>query len=658
MSGTWWRRSDRIHALQTAVRRIHLRSRPWLEVLEDRLSPATITVTNTGDSAAPGSGSLRAAILAANSHPGSTIDFKISGSGAHVIQPASALPAIMAPVVINGYSEAGAVANMLTTGDNAVLKIVLDGSLAGSQADGLLVKAGQTTIEGMNIRDFGGNAIHFEGAASGVVAGDFIGTNVTGTAAMPNQNGVEIDTGSASNHIGGSVPAARDVISGNKGLGVRMIGSGVTGNLVQGDYIGPSASGTQSLAVPGSSWGVEIMDTQNNTIGGTSSADRNIISGGSRDGVGIDGIHHSNNLVASNWIGLGATGSALGNALAGVFLDSGSHETISGNIIAGNHGSGILLLDGSALNQIRGNDIGTNALRASGLGNKVDGIDVETPNNIIGGTMAGAGNTIAFNSGIGVAVIGSASIGNAIRGNSIFGNAHLGIDLGADGVTLNNSHGHMGPNGFQNFPILNQAASSGLVTSVSGTLGGSLPRQSYFIDFYASPQSDPSGYGQGKRYIGSLTVLTDGSGKASFSTTLSVGGLAGQFISATATAANGDTSEFCKDVIAKPAPTYTSGVANPLPAGSLLTSQVGGVSPGEAISLPQMPGASDPATSPSTERAPKNASPVPARVSIEQPPRPEAVPVDTSDQMQGVHSVDAFFQRWSDPTPDLLSLDL
>ncbi len=78
----------------------------------------------------------------------------------------------------------------------------------------------------------------------------------------------------------------------------------------------------------------------------------------------------------------------------------------------------------------------------------------------------------------------------------------------------------------------------------------SLPSQKFTIDFYASPKADPSGYGQGQRFLGSVSVTTNASGNASISATLPVGGLVGQVISATATAASGDTSEFSKDVTA------------------------------------------------------------------------------------------------------------
>src|SRR5262245_14797196 len=105
--------------------------RPRLETLEDRCVPSVFTVTTTADDTDGGDGtlSLREAILAVNGDATDTaqnpdqIVFHIPGSGAHTISPGSALPAITAPVTIDGYSQPGASMNTLTNGDNAVLQI-------------------------------------------------------------------------------------------------------------------------------------------------------------------------------------------------------------------------------------------------------------------------------------------------------------------------------------------------------------------------------------------------------------------------------------------------------------------------------------------------------------------------------------------------------
>src|SRR5262249_16347610 len=106
-----------------------------------------------------------------------------------------------------------------------------------------------------------------------------------------------------------------------------------------------------------------------------------------------------------------------------------------------------------------------------------------------------------------------------------------------------------GPNNLQNFPVL-AAAEAGATTSVRGTLN-SRPGTTFTLDFYASPAADPSGYGEGQRYLGSATVNTDAAGTAALVAALAATS-PGEVISATATDPQGNTSEFSADVPARP----------------------------------------------------------------------------------------------------------
>jgi hypothetical protein len=227
-----------------------------VEDLEARLLLATFIVTDTSDSATD-TGSLRHAITMSNqTGPGpNTIDFNIGGLAPFNIVPVAVLPLITVPVVINGYSQPGASANTNGPGlgDNAVLKIVLDGE--GVNDVGLRVSAGGSTITGLVINGWGSDGIDLTGAGGDTISGNFIGTDFTGENAFGN-GGNGISVLSPNNTVGGTTAAARNVISGNKfnsslsetGIGVFISGlfNGATnanGNVVQGNFIGTTPRG-------------------------------------------------------------------------------------------------------------------------------------------------------------------------------------------------------------------------------------------------------------------------------------------------------------------------------------------------------------------------------------------------------------------------------
>ena len=192
-----------------------------LVLTNGRVHAASFTVTNTNDS---GPGSLRQTILDANANPGpDTIDFNIPGAGPHSIQPASALPTITDPVIIDGYTQPGASPNSNGPGLglNTVLKIELDGSNAGANVTGLTITAGGSTVRGVVINRFNGNGILLETNGGNLIEGNFIGVDVTGSGGMGNTlTGVRLN-GAPSNTIGGTTPGAGNVISGNVDLFVK-----------------------------------------------------------------------------------------------------------------------------------------------------------------------------------------------------------------------------------------------------------------------------------------------------------------------------------------------------------------------------------------------------------------------------------------------------
>src|SRR5262249_45948118 len=200
-----------------------------------------------------------------------------------------------------------------------------------------------------------------------VIQGNFIGTDVTGAAALGNAGG-GVQVAASSVTIGGTANGARNVISGNTGVGLDLESPGA-GDIVQGNFIGTDVSGTHAL---GNSSDGLLIAGNNNTVGGTTAAAGNLISGNGGAGVRI-AKHASGNLIQGNLIGTDSTGT---------------------NPVA-NGGAGVLISAGSA--------------------------------NTIGGTTSGAANTIAFNGSSGVSV--EAGNTNAVRENSIFSNGNLGILL-------------------------------------------------------------------------------------------------------------------------------------------------------------------------------------------------------------------------------------
>ena len=481
----------------------------------------TFTVDSTGDSADdnPGDGvcddgtgkcTLRAAIEESNaSSTTSTIAFNIpttdpgyqATTTSFRIRPTSSLPTITSPLTIDGYTQPGASANTNGPGLalNTVLKIELSGDRAGI-ADGLRITAGITTVRGLAINRFGCcMAVVIESNGGNVIEGNFIGTDVRGTTSLGNsQRGVHIvDT--PNNMIGGILPEARNIISGNRFYGVQIAGDDAHGNLIQGNFIGTDVTG--SIALGNSQKGVDITNAPNNTIGGTVAEARNIISGNGHFGVRI--------------VGNDATG-----------------------------------------NQVQGNYIGTDVNRTVPLGNTLHGVNIfDASGNTVGGMANGAGNTIAFNHADGVFV--SSLTGNGVLSNSILSNTGLGIDLSPNGVTANDEGDvDSGPNNLQNFPVITSALIEKgdllIQYSVDSVVGSSA--YPLMVQFFIA---DADGQ-EGKTYLGSDTYASSTAQStkvANLGSPFALGLKAGDVIVATATDAAGNTSEFS---LATTATTVTS----------------------------------------------------------------------------------------------------
>lgn len=510
---------------------------------------ATYIVTNTNDS---GAGSLRQAILDANANAGpDTISFSIPGAGVHTITPATALPSITGPVVIDGLSQTGASCDSWPP----TLLIEIDGSSAGSTANGLRFQAGSSgsSVIGLVINSFARDGILLE-TGTNTIACNFLGTDPSGTADRGNiWSGVAISNGS-SNTVGGTSGSVRNLISGNNLRGV-SITSLASSNLIQGNYIGTDVSGAVAV---GNSYGVYIRDAPSNTIGGTTEGARNIVSGNTNLGITIQGGSSTGNVVQGNLIGTDAGGTgALGNGTVGNFSnvniqDSASGNTIGGslegarNIIAGGYWDGVRIYSANG-NTVQGNYIGTGVSGTEEIGNSRCGVSLtDSFGNQIGGVLSGEPNLIANNgtghaTGDGVCVV--SGTGNRISRNSILANANLGIDLAADGVTANDpGDGDTGANSLQNYPVLTSVTVAGGNTTIEGALS-SASNTSFDLEFFYGGSQDHTGFGEGPAFLGHTTVTTDGSGDADFTVVFGVDA-SDSYITATATDPGGNTSEF------------------------------------------------------------------------------------------------------------------
>ena len=279
------------------------------------------------------------------------------------------------------------------------------------------------------------NVIIAGGYASGnTVEGNYIGTNAAGTAGFSAVTGVGIYVDESNNTIGGISSGARNVISGNNSVGILLLVTGVT---VTGNYIGTDATGTVSLG--GQPTGIDCEANQDSITG-------NVISGNTGDGIDLTG---SNNTISGNKIGTDWTGTAaVPNGTNGIEV-TGASNTIgvagAGNLISGNAGDGIYLHGtGGGSNTIAGNLIGTNKDGTAALGNGNTGVVVQGPNNMIGGTVTGAGNVISGNQGHGVDLLTTAAMGNTVAGNFIGTDAtgSFAIGNGYDGVSNSDGSSH------------------------------------------------------------------------------------------------------------------------------------------------------------------------------------------------------------------------
>jgi CSLREA domain-containing protein len=507
--------------------------------------------------------SLRQAILAANLSPPPTpqrteIHFGIPGPGPHFIEVDLFLPVVTQPVVIDGYTQPGSSPNTRPVGQglDTVLRVTV---LCDPDTNGGLSLADDSVVRGLAFNRCTGAALGL--GSRNVVEGCFVGLDASGASDPRNLIGV-IAFGS-DNRIGGTTPAARNLISGSS-IGVELHPAESVldpptagGNVVQGNLIGTTADGHS--AHPNRFAGVAVSAANGktalfNVIGGTEPAARNVISGQDCPTQltfcrGVDLFASSGTvlgtMVQGNYIGTDVEGDDPLPNEGGVVIDFpgannnvvGGGEAGAANVISGNSSSGVALGFGTLGNRIERNVIGPTAAGTAVLGNGDEGIAVGGSFNVLWS------NTIRGSGTYGISVFDGRY--NQFWRNSISGSALLGLDLGFDGVTPNDPlDADAGENDRQNFPVLTAAVPG---TTVSGTMPGA-PNRELMLEFFAGPGAHPSGFGEGQRLLGSRMVTTDASGAASFNYEFTGSTAAGEAVSATATDSSGNTSEFSRAV--------------------------------------------------------------------------------------------------------------
>jgi parallel beta-helix repeat protein len=461
-----------------------------MERLEDRRLLTTFVVTGTGDNVDANDGvvTLREAVEQANSSVVSGVvdEIHFDIPGDGVKSIASAGLTITDPVNIDGYTQSDASRNTLATGTNAVLRIEL------------------TTVQptagfALTVSETGGGS-----TISGLAIGGFF-------------NGI--------------------LLFGND-------------NFITGNYIGLDAAGATARPLIGQSAdAISIQGSDNNTIGGISPGDRNVIA----NSGGILVSNSNGNTIRSNYIGTDSTGTVKHKNRFGVIVTSGNNtnstsNSIIGNVISGNEVGIQLRRSSSTL--IQSNRIGVKAASLDAIGNENSGVELRDD----ASAADIKNNTIAFNGAHGVHIHVDSSLGgdfpsgNTISRNSIFGNTQLGIELGDDGVTANDAlDADEGPNALTNAPIITSATPLDVDLLVKFQLNG-LPNQKYRVEFFLTPASDGSTPVEGKTSIGSVDATTDGQGFIDNALFTDAAYSLGDKITATATVMNnndtGDTSEF------------------------------------------------------------------------------------------------------------------
>lgn len=386
-------------------------------------------------------------------------------------------------------------------------------------------------LEGIRIEVSGSTAV----SDGNQIFGNSIGTNVAGTAAIPNQgSGIKI-VGGFFNEVGCTFTGSGNLISGNKGEGVELTG-GAGNNFVQGNLIGVQSDATSALGNGGS--GVEIYSlpsgpSSNNVVG--------VFQNEEVDRTRLDSIAAKTGPCRAQ-----PERNALKEGKAKAIRQApqktealAAAGTTPKRAAAVRPPRQIQRAKRSPQGRFAPLTKASQALTPSAKQATRMGPAIAPPQTV---TVNG-GNVIAFNVDDGVKISSAGDLNNLISQNSIYSNGKLGINLvgGTESAEVTDNDigdGDPGPNNLQNFPAITDAAADTQI--IYGTLDSSIEDEPFTIEFFVNADCDGSGNGEGKTFIGSTQTGLD-----NFSFTAPAGSFtAGQTITATATDVKGNTSEF------------------------------------------------------------------------------------------------------------------
>ena len=340
---------------------------------------------------------------------------------------------------------------------NARHGVILYRGVQGTRIGGAAAEQGNlisgNVADGIYIDGFGGGTLR-----DSVVAGNLIGTDATGASALGNGgDGIEIRNGATTNTIGGTAPGAANTVSGNRGSGLYVTGTGTDANRIVGNRIGTSADGAAELGNVLS--GIAVDGGTGTVIGGDRGAGAgNVISGNGAHGIyvaGTVGDPTVGTAVQGNRIGTDAAGTrSIANGVHGVSIAGGAVGSLvggdrddgRGNLVSGNVFVGVAVEAGRAT-RVLGNLVGTDASGSAPLGNGTDGVHVlgGASDTAVGGAGAGDANLISGNGESGVRIGGDGTLRTTVAGNRIgtdadgltaLGNGGAGVRVDAAGATV------------------------------------------------------------------------------------------------------------------------------------------------------------------------------------------------------------------------------